>query len=150
MSDYDLPPAPPPAPPPASPKKHRTLNKVILWAVGALLIVGVIASLVENKEKSSPSVGGDGTEHNVTYRVDGPVRGSITYQNENGDPSQETDASLPWSTTVRVSEGSFLYVSAQNSAEFGDMTCTIEVDGSVAETNASSGAFSICTASATL
>jgi hypothetical protein len=79
MADYDLPSAPPPAPPPGPPKKHRTLNKVILWAVGALLIVGVIGSLVENKEKSSPSVGGDGAEHNVTYRVDGPARGSITY-----------------------------------------------------------------------
>jgi hypothetical protein len=113
------------------------------------LVVGVIASLVNNQE-SSPSVGGDGAEHNVTYRVEGPARGSITYQNENDDTSQETDARLPWSTTIRVSEGSFLYVSAQNSAEFGDMTCTIEVDGSVAETNASSGAFSICTASGTL
>ncbi len=149
MPEYDLPPAPGPAPPPAPPRKHRALNRVILWVVGALLVVGVIASLANNQE-SSPSVGGGGEKHNVTYRVDGPARGSITYQNKNGDTSQETDAKLPWSTTIRVSEGSFLYVSAQNSAEFGDMTCTIEIDGSVAETNDSSGAFSICTASSTL
>jgi hypothetical protein len=37
------------------------------------------------------------------------------------------EAELPWSTTIRVTEGSFLYVSGQNSAEYGDMTCAVRV-----------------------
>ena len=53
-------------------------------------------------------------------------------------------------TMVNVSGGTFRYVSGQNDEDHGKVTCTIYVDGVVVETNSSSGAYVICTASGTL
>jgi hypothetical protein len=47
---------------------------------------------------------------------------------------------------VSLSDGDFAYISAQNNGG-GTITCSILVDGSVAETNSSSGQYAICTAS---
>jgi len=74
----------------------------------------------------------------------------ITYENENGDTSQESGASLPWTESFFVEEGTFTYVSAQRGGAPGDITCTIELDGIEVESNTSSGEYSICTASGTV
>jgi hypothetical protein len=97
------------------------------------------------------AIGLGGGSHQVKYEVTGTATiVDVTYQNENGDASQLSKRLVPWSTTVTVGSGGFAYVSAQNAGESGDVTCTIYVDGTQKESNTSSGAFTICTASGTL
>jgi hypothetical protein len=90
--------------------------------------------------------GGGGETHEIVYRVEGRTTASITYENENQDTSQETGASLPWNYSFQSEEFAFAYVSAQNDGG-GTITCMIEIDGQVAESNDSSGDYAICTAS---
>lgn len=83
-----------------------------------------------------------------TYRVTGPARASITYSAEGGNISQESDAALPWSTTVE-SPGfpgvRFAYVSAQNS-DSGTVSCEIVApSGEVVSQNSSEGPYAIVT-----
>ena len=46
-----------------------------------------------------------------------------------------------------VEGGEFVYISAQNSTDSGDVTCAITVDGELLVTNTSSGAYVIATCS---
>lgn len=100
------------------------------------------------------------TPHTVTYKVEGTAtQASITYENSTGDSSQQSDIDVPM---VRKSDGGegivlenmhrgdFLYISAQNSNEYGSVTCIIEVDGVVVKTNTSHGGFTIATCSGRL
>lgn len=84
--------------------------------------------------------------YEVTYRVTGSAGSvSITYQNENGGTSQESEKRLPWSKSFKIQKGSgkFLYLSAQNQKEYGTLTAEIVIDGDVAKTSTSSGGYSI-------
>ena len=71
----------------------------------------------------------------------------MTYQNRNGDTSQESAVSLPWESGFATTPGTFVYIFAQRGDSPGDITCSIEIDGQVAERNTSSGPYTICTAS---
>lgn len=70
----------------------------------------------------------------------------LTYANAQGGTEQVTVA-LPWSASYNMSQGDFLYVSAQNQEAAGDVTTTIQVDGNTFKTSTSSGAYVIATAS---
>lgn len=84
-------------------------------------------------------VRGEATSANVTYRtgsgtsqaeVDLPLR------NKAGDEGiQMTSDNAP----------DFLYISAQNAGEYGDVTCSIVIDGTVVSENTASGAYMIAT-----
>lgn len=92
--------------------------------------------------------GGYGKPRTVRYRVTGSAPSvSVTYQNANGDSSQLADVPVPWALTVSLNGGAFAYVSAQNQGAFGNETCEIWVDDVLKESNSSSGAYTICTAS---
>lgn len=92
-----------------------------------------------------------GTEHAVTYEVTGSAGAiDVTYENANGDSSQEGGMAVPWRRTFTMTEGSFVYISAQNQGESGSVTCTVLVDGVEAESNTSSGGYTICSASGSL
>ncbi len=95
---------------------------------------------------------GSGETHSVTYSVSGSARQiDVNYYNANGDQSQETGLRMPYTRTLQIESGSFTYISAQNvSGMSGDLTCTISVDGVQKESNTSSGAAAICTASGNL
>src|SRR5881396_1834742 len=81
---------------------------------------------------------GGGGSHEVKYEVTGSATAvDVTFQNENGDTSQQSDQPVPWTTTVTAAGGAFTYVSAQNKGESGDVTCTIYVDGAQKENNTS-------------
>jgi hypothetical protein len=96
------------------------------------------------------SGGGGTTTHAVTYTVSGgDGAGTITYENENADTSQATQVATPWTYTFTAVDGAFLYVSAQN-AGGGTITCSISVDGTIAESNKSEGQYAICEASGSL
>jgi Mycobacterium membrane protein len=127
-----------------------------MWiAIGAAVVAFVLiigGAIRKNNENSgSPDNPGGDSSAVVTYVVDGNSnQADITYQNANGDTSQIADAPLPWEEGFAVSTGSFVYVSAQRGEAPGDITCSIEIDGAVVESNTSSGPFTICTASGTV
>lgn len=83
---------------------------------------------------------------------DMPWHGNLTYTNEQGGMSQESDAKLPWSKTFLVESGERLYISAQEGvgAQTGAITVSIYVDQRLAKTSTSKGAYTIATASARL
>ena len=97
---------------------------------------------------SSNGTGGAGTgSHTVSYQVTGSARSAmLTYANAQGGTEQATVA-LPWSADYNMSQGDFLYISAQNQDSAGDVTTTIQVDGSTFKTSTSSGGYVIATAS---
>jgi hypothetical protein len=89
----------------------------------------------------------DNKTFNVEYTVDGTARSaSLTYQNEQGGGEQET-VRLPWHAVFTVRRGQFLYISAQNQGESGDVTTQIKINGHVVKTATSRGAYTIATVS---
>jgi hypothetical protein len=85
--------------------------------------------------------------HQITYRVDGTARSaSVTYSNGTGGTEQKT-VSVPWSKSFDTQSGEFLYISAQNNGEYGDVTVSITADGKIIKDATSSGEYVIATAS---
>lgn len=83
-----------------------------------------------------------------TYRVSGAERASITWSAEGGNTSQDSEADLPWSTSVQdpgFSGMTFAYVSAQNLGS-GTISCAIVApSGAVVSENSSEGPYAIVT-----
>lgn len=101
---------------------------------------------------------GGGT-HTVTYKVEGSATGTdITFSTPDGGTSQASGKAVPLANHTTGTEGisgpfhsgAFLYISAQNTGESGDITCIIEVDGVAVKTSTSSGGFTIATCSGRL
>jgi hypothetical protein len=122
--------------------------------VGLLLLGGIVGAFNDEDEPGSttPDIGstdvGGSSSYTVTYVVSGDSRqADVTYQNENGDTSQESAVSVPWQHSFTAAPGEFVYVSAQRGGAPGNITCTIELNGTAVETNTSSGPYTICTAS---
>lgn len=130
----------------------------------ALLAVGGIGAIASGGSSSSTSSGSSSrpsvpTTHTVVYKVEGTTSmASITYSNAYGDTSQQSDIDVPLTLKdgtpgIQMSgmtKGDFLYISAQNSKEYGSVTCAIEVDGIRVKENTSRGAFTIATCSGSL
>jgi hypothetical protein len=70
------------------------------------------------------------TGHQVQYNVDGSHvnSASLTYRNATGGTNQMT-VKLPWTLTFAGQPGQFVYLSAQNTDDWGSIECTILLDG---------------------
>jgi hypothetical protein len=89
--------------------------------------------------------------HILLYRVDSNThRGDITYANEFGRETHRKDTHLPWEYHVAAADGYVAKVSAMRYGASGYIRCTIELDGAVVRSNASTGKYSICTATETV
>lgn len=95
----------------------------------------------------------------VTYDVTGSATSAdITYATPSGTSQQQgVDVPLKMKgsgkrglTFDTFGRAAFLYISAQNKDEYGDVTCTIKVDGEVVATNTASGGYAVATCEATL
>ncbi|MCD6167577.1 hypothetical protein J7K19_12905 [bacterium] len=89
----------------------------------------------------------------VSYEVTGTCQTVfVTIANEDGGTSQFADVSVPWTYDFshKVSEGTFVYVSAQNQQDYGSVTVKIYKYGDVFKSSTSSGAYVIATASGTI
>ena len=93
------------------------------------------------------------TASTVVYEVEGSAESvSVTLQTPTGI-SQQNDLSVPvinkaGTQGLRIDafpQGEFVYISAQNEGEFGDVTCRITVDDEVISENTASGGFAIAT-----
>lgn len=115
------------------------------WRWAAILILFACLGLLA---LSGTSSAGTFAGEDVTYEVTGSAsEASLTYENGDGGTSQEKVA-LPWSLTVKAPASNFLYISAQNEGDYGDIACTITVDGKVIKTSSSSGGYTIASCSA--
>lgn len=132
------------------------------WAVGLgmLFLIGFTAVAGGGGVKSRLGDVTGVSTHTVTYKVEGTTKqASITYENANGDTSQQSDIDVPLTRKIDHTEGlvlsgmkkgAFLYISAQNSEEYGSVTCIIEVDGVRVKENTSRGGYTIATCSGRL
>jgi len=85
----------------------------------------------------------------VTYSVSGSTATvDLTYVEF--DLVQVNGVPVPWTYSFDAVEGAFLKVSAKKDGSSGDVTCSISVDGVLLQSNTSTGAFALCTASETL
>ena len=85
----------------------------------------------------------------VVYRVlakPSTARASVTYENAGNNTEQHDLAKLPWELSFTASRQQFVYVSAQLDSGF-EITCQIEVNGTVIEEATSSGRFVIASCS---
>lgn len=146
------PPQTPIAPPANSRRKH----------LGVWLGLGVVvAAMAYGASYNQPAAGSASASntHTVTCKLGGTARSAdITYSNADGGTSQQSTVDVPLTRKsdggegiqFQATEGQFLYISAQNHGEYGDITCTIEVDGIPMKTSRSSGAYTIATCSGRL
>jgi hypothetical protein len=74
---------------------------------------------------------------------------SLTYQNADGGTEQK-DARLPWEWSFAAVSGQFVYISGQNAASSGSVTCAILLDHVVVKTSTSDGAYTIASCSGKL
>lgn len=86
----------------------------------------------------------------VEYVVTGAAtatRASMTYATAGGGTAQQSDQLLPWSFSTTMTTGEFVYISAQNSGQFGCVIVEIKVRNAPYKSTQSCGAFVIATAS---
>jgi hypothetical protein len=137
-------------------KKRRTP----LWAqlLGAALVLffgwSVIASLFSDSNNLlaptpnrflQPIATSPPTTRSVVYTVkgsNGASRAFLTYANAQSG-TEQNEITLPWSKSITVPKGQFLYISAQNKQDSGGVSCDITVDGRSLKHSESSGAYVI-------
>lgn len=129
----------------------RRWNRLILVAAVICVVLGSVATAFSKSHHSTTS----NKTYTVTYKVDGTaVSVNLTMQ-LNGQTNQQNGAALPLMnntgtagiTQENLRSGSFVYVSAQNNANTGTVTCHILVNGVEVVTNTSSGGYAIATCS---
>lgn len=104
-----------------------------LWIVLALFCCG-------GGGYSQPS------DNNVTYRVDGTDRASLTYVNATGGTEQH-EVKLPWTISFQGHYGEHLYLSAQDKGYNGGIVASISVNGRVVKDATSTEQYGIATVS---
>ena len=86
--------------------------------------------------------------YSMRYRVEGTApRASITLENAQGN-TEQAEVNVPWeSPPFDALLGQFVYISAQNETDRGNIKCSIVQDGVTLERAESSGAYAIATCS---
>jgi hypothetical protein len=128
--------------------KNITILLIILMVICFGLLTGCISDydsdILYNEHKS----------YLVRYEVTGTADSvSVTYENNDGGVSQESNVEVPWSCPTVFcpsKSGDFVYISAQNNGEYGSVKTTIYVDGEVFKTSTSYGAYVIASSSGSL
>jgi hypothetical protein len=137
---------------------------VVLAAVTALVALVACSPMASTSrdflaspEESASGPSAEPVTHIVGLKVEfthyaqghGPL---VTYVNANGNILQEeAGVSSPWSKVLTdVPEGTYVSISAQNSASVGGVLCSVTVDGQIRDSGLSQGGYVICTAHATV
>lgn len=120
------------------------MRKERAWPLAALIAAAAVGLLfLSHLPASALSEPVD-----VTYVVTGSAStGSVTMTNGQGGVEQQ-DIALPWTQPIAgAKSGQFVSVAAQNKSGFGDISCTIQVDGKDFRTSSSSAAYGIASCS---
>jgi hypothetical protein len=137
---------------PSTPPKSGNSNRKLLWIlIGCLSVcVCLLFSFMSSMSSKNPN-NFTGTQASnpglftkeVIYEVTGSATGiSVTLENADAG-TEQGEFALPFKKIFRMKVGSFIYISAQNKGETGDVTCTIYLDGQKYKTATSSGAYTI-------
>jgi len=85
------------------------------------------------------------------YEVKGTAKNAtISYMNESGSISQETEAQLPWKRSSKGSLGDIVGIFAQNNGETGNLVVEIVKEGKVLKSGEATGSFGVATAAGSL
>lgn len=108
------------------------------------LFVILVGFILFSCEDLDPSI-------DVEYRVTGSAgKVDVTYENEDGGVSQQSNVTVPWSYKFEARDGDFVYISAQNQGSYGTVIVTIFKNGGEFKSSTSTGAYVIATASGSL
>lgn len=89
--------------------------------------------------------------YSIEYKVTGSAsRVDVTYANDSGGTSQQSNVRVPWSYSFNRIKGSFVYISAQNQGESGSVIVTIYKENELFKRSESNGAYVIASASGRL
>jgi|GEM_PF-904225 len=87
---------------------------------------------------------------NVKYEIKGTAKQvSITYRLYGDDTRQERGVRLPWTYEFTAKSGDFLYISAQNMKDEGNIEVNIYKNGYLYKSGSARGGYTIATASGT-
>ena len=85
--------------------------------------------------------------HRIEYSISGSARVvGLTYRNATGG-TEQNEVRVPGSLSFYAATGQFVYISAQNKSDSGDVQVSITVDGRLLQHANSSAAYGIATAS---
>jgi hypothetical protein len=114
------------------------LTKAAAGIAAALLVIGTAGCAATTTGEKSGA-------HKITYKVTGTKKASITYTDGGTKTSQDTEAKIPWTKTIKSNGDAIVYqLSAQNSTQASKrVKCSISVDGKVVDTNIGKGQFAI-------
>jgi len=119
------------------------------YALVTLVFIGACAwffSLGGHSGSTSQAAISSGT-YTVTYKMSGTARrADLTYQNAQGG-SEQKEVALPWSISFSATDGQFVYLSGQNTGEYGSVTCAILLNGTSVKQSTSEGAYKIASCS---
>ena len=135
--------------PRASPANVPALLRLSLLTLAILTIIGTFyyGLLLAPGDASTSEPLLAATALQVEYRVGGTAeRASLTYSNVDGGTDQAS-VSLPYTATLTVTAGEFLYLAAQNEGGTGSIVCEIWIDGAPWRTAEVSGAYGIAACS---
>lgn len=123
--------------------------------ISVLIVIGLLLTGCCGVSNSYTPTQAQPKTHTIRYEVltsrngGNGIANSITYENQGGDTAQLASKTLPWQTSFEAESGAFLYVSAQNEYDHGDIICRIYVDGTRVKETKSEGGYVIASCSTT-
>lgn len=123
-----------------------TALKALLWIVGILALGYFGLMFLGLFLQAREQVEADARSYQVRYVVKCKSC-SLTYSNPTSDTEQIEMSGGEWDLEFTAKADQHLYISAQNNREYGDVNVAIFVDGLIAKTSSSSGAYKIASAS---
>lgn len=121
--------------------------------ISVLIVLGLLLTGCCGVSSSYTPVRASHKTHTIRYEIltsrGNGIANSITYENQGGDTTQLASKTLPWQTSFEAESSAFLYVSAQNEYDHGDIICRIYVDGTRVKETKSEGGYVIASCSTT-
>lgn len=134
--------------------KNMSSGARVLVVLAVVVGLIVIWSITRRSQPTDATPMADYTPRTVTYAyyVEGSASGAdVTYRTGTGTSQASVDLPLKNESGTEgiqmtsANAPQFLYISAQNSDSYGDVTCRIEIDGVVVSKNTASGGYKIAT-----
>ncbi|MEU8199522.1 hypothetical protein AB0C10_37635 [Microbispora amethystogenes] len=130
-----------PPTPPQPPAKGRSPITCLI-TIGLFIVAGIFFAAAGSKSSNRPTAP---ATVRVVYEVAGTARGvDVTVETATGT-EQGSGKAVPLRVEYPMRSGQPAYISAQNTGEFGRVSCRISVGGRVISENESSGGYTIAT-----
>ena len=104
--------------------------KIPVQIMFILTFIGILVSSISLllPKKNNP------TQHNLVFQVSATGGyANITLKAGSVDISRTTTVPVPWRRSIQVKSGSEVYLTAANPSQTGTLTCSISIDGKLAE-----------------